>query len=411
MNEAGFQERMKRVMSAVSLSEGDRVPFIPSMNNFYALHYGVTIQDAMTNCKNLTEAVKQYTKDYDPDVVYSPGAFFPIAPMETAGYQNAKWPGSYWNLPQNTPYQYIDKSFLGEDDYDTYLKDPSAYLIQNVLPGKYKNFQGLRMLNIPGLCGQSILSMAALGLPPVQETLKAMMTVGQQVQDALHQSAEVVMQIVEMGYPVYGDAVASMAFDDFADNVRGLLDTCMDIVADPEPVHEAMTRWGDATIPAAVALAKMTHQDFAFIPLHCGTDDFMSKENYMKYYWPHLKRLITAYVDAGITPFVFCEGKYNTRLDIIADVPKGKVVYFFENTDMKEAKRILGNTACISGAFPSQLLMEGHKPEEVERKVQEMMDSCAAGGGFIMSNSLALDNADPRLMHAWREATEKYGTY
>lgn len=411
MDQAGYQKRMKRVMDAVALTEGDRVPFIPSMNNFYALHYGVTIEDAMTDCRNLSSAMLRYTEDYDPDVVYSPGAFFPIDAMETAGYQNAKWPGKYWNLPENTPYQYIDSSFLGEDDYDQYLKDPSAFLLHTVLPGKYKAFQGLRMLNIPGMCGQSILTLAALGIPEVQETLKSMLMVGQQVQTAISRSTELEMQLVQRGYPVYGGASGSISFDDFADNVRGLLDTCMDIVTDPEPVNEAMTRWEEATIPAAVALAKMAHQSFAFIPLHCGTDNFMSRENYVKYYWPHLKRMMLAYIDAGVTPFVFCEGKYSTRLDIISDVPKGKVVYYFEDIDMREAKKALGNSACIAGAFPTQLLMPGHKTEEVVYKVQEMMENCASGGGFIMSNSLALDHVDPKLMHAWRDATEKYGCF
>jgi len=35
---------------------------------------------------------------------------------------------------------------------------------------------------------------------------------------------------------------------------------------------------------------------------------------------------MTDLADMGITPYVFCEGKYNTRLEILSDVPKGKVV-------------------------------------------------------------------------------------
>ena len=185
----------------------------------------------------------------------------------------------------------------------------------------------------------------------------------------------------------------------------------MDLVTDPEPLNEVLTRWGDVSIPAAVETARMTHQQFVFIPLHCGTDNFMSPDNYNKYYWPHLKRLLLALIKAGLTPFVFCEGHYDTRLETIRDIPKGKVIYSFESVDMKNAKRILGDTACIAGGFPTSLLMEGHKPEDVENKVKEMMDICAPGGGFIMSNSVALDYVEPALMHAWRNATEKYGTF
>lgn len=410
--QTAYDARLKRVMDAVALREGDRVPFVPTVNNFYALHYGITIQDAMTNVLVLKDAIQTYLQEYDPDLVYSPGgSFFPIAPMETVGYTNAKWPGAYWNLPENTPYQYIDSSYLGEDDYEQYLRDPSDFLMRHVLPQKFKNLAGLSMMNLPAFCGQAIYSLAALGLPQVQQTLQTMLTAGRQITEALERAAQMSAAIVEAGYPVFADAAASCPFDDFADNVRGLLDTCMDILEDPDAVNDALDRWGDMTIPAAVELAKRSHQNFAFIPLHCGTDNFMSTANYEKCYWPHLKRLMMAYIDAGITPFVFCEGSYNNRLHTIADIPKGKVIYAFEKVDMKTAKAVLGDTACIAGAFPTLLLMNGHKPEEVRDKVKEMMDICAPGGGFIMSNSVALDDVDPALMHAWRDATEQYGKF
>ena len=73
--------RMKRNMTALSLHEPDRVPFMPSMNNFYAMHYGVSIQESMTDAKSLIEPLRRYCADYDPDWVWNPVPF-PIKPME-----------------------------------------------------------------------------------------------------------------------------------------------------------------------------------------------------------------------------------------------------------------------------------------------------------------------------------------
>ena len=53
-----------------------------------------------------------------------------------------------------------------------------------------------------------------------------------------------------------------------------------------------------------------------------------------------------------MTPYIYTEGPYSSRLEQLTDVPKGKVLYHFEKVDMKEAKRILGGTACIMGNLP-----------------------------------------------------------
>ena len=87
----------------------------------------------------------------------------------------------------------------------------------------------------------------------------------------------------------------------------------------------------------------------------------MSPDDYHDYYWPPLKRLLDELIQNGITPMVMCEGSYYTRLEVLKEIQKGKVVYFFEKQDMKKAKEILGGTACIAGNFDTGLLMHGTK--------------------------------------------------
>ena len=62
------------------------------------------------------------------------------------------------------------------------------------------------------------------------------------------------------------------------------------------------------------------------------------------------------------------------------------------------------------GSMRTKTLMYG-TPKDVEEEVKRSMDVLAPGGGFIMSNTVALDFVSPENMHAWRDATEKYGTY
>jgi uroporphyrinogen-III decarboxylase len=144
--------------------------------------------------------------------------------------------------------------------------------------------------------------------------------------------------------------------------------------------------------------------------MHAGTDEFMSPSDYEKFYWPGLKRTIEAIIDAGMIPYVFCEGKYNTRLEVLRDVPRGKVVYLFEQVDIKRAKKVLGDVACICGNISSTLLAHG-KPEQVIEKTKELIDICAPGGGFIMDCSIIVDTATHENFSAWRDTTFTYGVY
>ena len=55
--------------------------------------------------------------------------------------------------------------------------------------------------------------------------------------------------------------------------------------------------------------------------------------------------------------------------------------------------------------------LESVENYKVGDEVKASMDILAPGGGYIMSNTVALDYVSPENMHAWRNAVEKYGKY
>src|SRR5665811_996463 len=54
-----------------------------------------------------------------------------------------------------------------------------------------------------------------------------------------------------------------------------------------------------------------------FIPLHKGADGFMSDEQFHTFYWPTLRKTLLGLIEQGMIPFLFAEGRYNTRLEAI----------------------------------------------------------------------------------------------
>lgn len=144
--------------------------------------------------------------------------------------------------------------------------------------------------------------------------------------------------------------------------------------------------------------------------MHRGADGFMSEEQFHTFYWPFLKRVILGYVDHGLVPVMFAEGGYNSRLEIIKDLPKGKVVWYFDQTDMVRAKKIMGDTFCIMGNVPTSLLCTS-TPEKVKRYCKGLIETVGPGGGYILAPGAFAEQTRIENANAMLEAAKEYGVY
>jgi uroporphyrinogen-III decarboxylase len=156
--------------------------------------------------------------------------------------------------------------------------------------------------------------------------------------------------------------------------------------------------------------AKSNGLPVVFIPLHKGADGFLSDEQFRKFYWPTFKKLLLGLIDEGCIPFPWAEGGYNSRLDVIKDVPRGKVIYGFDLTDMAQAKKVLGDVCCITGNMSIGTLTVGNR-QQVEDRTRELIDTCGKGGGYIMMNGAVIEDVSPENVRAWIDTTREYGVY
>jgi hypothetical protein len=123
-----------------------------------------------------------------------------------------------------------------------------------------------------------------------------------------------------------------------------------------------------------------------------------------------IPKVLLGLIDEGLIPMLFAEGSYNTRLEIIRDLPKGKVVWRFDQTDMARAKEVLGDRACIYGNVSVAILSTG-TTDDVKAYCKQLIDVAGKGGGFILSSGATLDTAKPENVRAMIEFTKQYGIY
>jgi uroporphyrinogen-III decarboxylase len=406
-----FREREKRIQDAIALKMPDRVPVVISFAFYAARHAGITYREAMFDPVKAARAWSKTINDFQADTYENPfGNQHGGMLAELADYKMLRWPGH--GVGENSCFQYLDFENLKADEYDEFLFDPTYFMIRKFWPRvfgnleAFKNFPAFRMMYQHG----SFNALAPLNAPEMKAALTAMNRLTRQAAKNARASAAFAKKMEGLGFPpVYGPS-AIVPFDLISDQFRGTRGAMLDMYRQPDKLLAATEKVLPMILENTINAAKNNPCKRIFIPLHKGQEFFMSIDQYKKFYWPGFKGLMLGLINNGLTPCPLVEGEYTSRLEILADVPPGKVCYHFEQVDYVKAKEVLKGIACIRGGIPITLMVTG-RPEEVRERAREMIKVVGNGGGFIMSPGVNVDDSNEENIRALIETTKEYGVY
>ncbi len=409
--EKSFKERTQIIKDAVQLKKPSRIPICPMMG-FYPFPYaGFTAQDAMYDYDKLGKAMKKYHQDFQPDCLASSFLYGPGKIFELLDYRLYKWPGHGTSI--NTPYQCWEDEYMKADEYDQMINDPSDYWMRVYLPrifGALEPWKNLApftdLVELP-FVGASLIP---VGIPDVQEAFKKYLEAGQLAMEWIQAIGAIDGEVLAtVGTPLILGGFSKAPFDTLGDTMRGTQPLMLDLFRRPEKVKAAMETLIPLHIEMGVRTATANKCPFVFMPLHKGADGFMSNKQYAEFYWPQLKAVILGLIEEGLVPLVFAEGGYNQRLEFLADpdIPEGKMLWFFDATDMEKVKETLHGKTCFAGNVPVSLFKAG-TPEQIDDYVKNLIDKVGQDGGFILSNGAVLDDAHAENLKAMFEAGKKY---
>jgi uroporphyrinogen-III decarboxylase len=218
-------------------------------------------------------------------------------------------------------------------------------------------------------------------------------------------------EMAAAGYPsMLAAGFSKVPFDTLGDTLRGMKGILMDMYRQPNNVLKAVERLTPIMIKMGVNAAKANGHPLVFIPLHKGADGFMSEEQFKKFYWPGFREVLLGLIEGGCIPWPVAEGSWGSRLKLMKDMPKGKILWTFDQMDMAKAKEIIGSTQCISGNMPSSYLSLS-SVQEVKDYTKKLIDTCGKGGGYIMANGAFFDHAKPENLKVMVDFTKEYGVY
>lgn len=405
--ERAYQRRASRFADAIRGDDPDRVP-VNLLSTFYPVfHAGITPEEAMNDADKLSAALHTFVDDLEPDLLPWATALIPSAKaLDIVDYRVFDWPGA--GSSPDTVYQCKEKEYMGVDDYDDLIADPSNYFLTEYIPEVFGGLEGLSQFpeftNLTGGIAGVHPYLLPFGLPPVREAMQNLLDAGEEALRWQQLVGGTVEEIVTSGYPQSFGGITIAPYDMLGDTVRGTRGIMMDLKRRPETLLEALERLTPRAIDMGIGSAYASGNPHVFIPLHKGADGFMPEEEFNTFYWPQLREVIDGLTDAGLVPWLFAEGGYNSRLDVISDQPDGNIVWQFDRTDMVEAKKVLGDQVAIAGNVHSSLL-NTETPEDVSEYCEELIEDVGPDG-FILAPGVALDEAEPENVKAMMDSVK-----
>lgn len=409
-----YDEREKRIVDAMELRVPDRVPIVLTTRAFAARYGGLPASAMYYDHAAYREACKKTILDFEPDIC--PGNFGGSGEtLELLDSRTQRWPG--FNLPADVPYQYLEGEYMKADEYDRFLSDPSDFVLRYYLPRVFGALAPLTQIPpLRTMTGGGFTAIPTLFTKPEFLELAVKLKKAGEAQEKQRLAmAGFAEEMAALGFPSQeggGRGAGGAPFDAIADNLRGMRGVMLDIYQRPDKLLAACDKileWRvEQSIPAPPRKGRLPRTVGA--PLHRGSDGFMSLTQFEKFYWPGLKKAIEINISLGYVMSPYCEGRWDDRLEYLLQLPKGKVIASFYQTDIARAKEVLGGHMCIYAHVPGILLQAG-STQDVEDYCKNLIKVGGKGGGFVMGALTSIDEAKPANVKAMVDTVKKYGWY
>jgi hypothetical protein len=412
-----YHEKQKRLWDAIEMRQPDKVPVILGGTFFAAKYAGLPYSSAYYDPINWKKAYTKMIVDFEPDTWGTAGAMSSGAALDTLQTKNILWPGG--TLPPDVPEQTLDGEYLREDEYDLFLEDTTGFLLRCYLPRIQGALEPLAKL--PSLSDNPMMMMmfpmfaSMLNTPEYQEVGRALQKAGQEQAEHLQALGNMQEDMAYLGFPPMSERGPFLgpAFDNMANAYRGWKGIVKDMYRRPDKLIAALEKINRGQLSSIhpADTSKPGPKLASAGAIHRGSDDFLSKKQWEKFYWPTWKRSMMKAIEAGYIVDIFAEGYCENRFEYFLDLPKGKVLIRFTDTDMFKAKEILGEHVSLMGSVPMDLLQIG-SPSEVDEYCRKLIEICGKNGGYILRTCTDyIQDAKIENIKAMMDAVKKYGPY
>ncbi|MEM2103910.1 MAG: uroporphyrinogen decarboxylase family protein [Candidatus Bathyarchaeia archaeon] len=419
------RQRARRLEDAILCKKPDRVPFWASISYFAARYANITYHEYDFDYDKNFNAVVKTAMAFDFDMLRAGfgGVFVPFPPIffdeeadvtplmrlgfgtvhDILGDKYTKWAGR--ELEANTPSQiaYVDLPYMKTEEYDELIKDPVSFFGEKLIP---RTFTGLKRLGSP-------------------KSYSTLVRLGVEVSKIMDYTEKLKVALRDLGYPQFPvlPGVFIHPLDFIADSLRGHSNLMVDLFRIPDKVMAAVDVILDLAkkkirlskgfwekMPPDIKATFDSQLVTGSMPLHLN--EMLSPRFFEKFFWEPLKAIVNEALKAGVIINIFFEGDFTPFLKYLTELPKASIIAYFEKTDLRKAREIIGDRLAIMGGVPASLLISGTYSKVYEETCKLLNDVKEPGGFLFSGTGVSIPNeTKPENLKAAIEAVKKFGVY
>jgi hypothetical protein len=341
-----FQERTKRIRTAVALEKPDRTPVVIGSDSFAALHMGFTLGEFIKDIDRSSEIMLNSLLELGEGV----DASLQTAALAIAGgpafLSKNKLPGR--ELGENDLWQIDEVGLMTVEDYDVIINKGWNAFVADFLQTR---------------------------IPDAAADLKVVESANFNKYATNFMNAGVV--------PIAGGGV--MLPFDLISCGRGMANFMRDLFKRPDKVQAAL----EAAMPDILAAAKpaLAAKPLAMMvgaPRSAGT--FLSPKIWQRFVWPYFKQAVQFIVDHGSLVYMHLDADWGRDLEFFRELPAKKCIFHSDNaTDIFKIKQVLGDHMCIMGDVSPAMLTIG-TPDDVYKYSTRLINEIGPAG-FILAEA------------------------
>jgi hypothetical protein len=362
--QALLDTRMNRILKAVSLEEAPgRVPVVLEYASFAARVTKTPQSEFLLNLERSIEVMIQawhlVAEKTEADAI-NYGRFSPYN-LSFGWLSKVAVPGV--DLPENVPYQVIEKELLTTGDYDA--------ILEQGWPKFYRTFLQERVFN----------DVPHEYLPWNQPAVDARAEWG------------------KIGVPVLNVGTVAPPFE-YLCGGRGMTNFYLDLLEIPDKIEAVMKEIIRHERTKVYRKSKSEGYPAVWVGGWRTAPAMLSPEIWSRFVWPYLIHLIREVIDYKLIPLLHFDGNWDRELERFKELPAGKMIFAFDGyTDIIRAKEILGNHSCIMGDVPAVMLFNS-TPEEVYEYSSKLVNELGPRGFILHSGCDIPENAKLKNVQA-----------
>ncbi|MDR1580577.1 MAG: hypothetical protein LBS35_09495 [Synergistaceae bacterium] len=391
-----YDERFERYTAAMCLGTPDRIPIRFLVQEAAARYCGYTTQQVACDYNLAFEATRKMAEELGFDAVMLNAIWSNYGVAKSASWRYLFVPGVDVNI--NSVNQFGEPSdpediFLQVDEYDEFIDDPTAFLVNKWFP-------------------RATTRVKFAGQPVDFDHNTALMSGALAYANYMNAFGPAAAKLkYESGLVGANSGMIKAPLDILADKFRGYMDTAVDTVERPETVLRAC----EALMPHIVANALGAADPGRDVPItiwaHRGCVPFFSQETFDRIFWPTLKPVFEEIISHGYKILFYGEGNWEKHYDALKELPAGSIVYHLDKGDPAYAAKKFKGYFAISGGLPYDVLSRG-TPDDVRRETARLFEVMKPGGGYILDcTALMLNDIDPANVKAAVDYTLEHGVY